>query len=311
MKPVDAIKRLILGVENSDSTTSTSEITATLNNWSPSDQTDANVFLDLSKRSLDEVTRLTGYEDEKANRILTAMAFLSALAGLMFASFVDKYHGESWTSSYLIASVYVIFFLYIFILGLGAIFVVFAVKPRFNVPADWGRETGKPGSFLFFKQIIRLKPDVWAQAFTSRSAIELQAEYVRNSILETYLIAVKVRDKLAYLEPGMGLLWRSTQVLLLWIVIYGITIIFSPISQNSESVGSTLMTLKSQLINTENRIQKIDNLLMGDSATNKEGTRRLEQILLGLDATVKKLANQVESLKLQSTAARTIKKRER
>ncbi|HWB85069.1 MAG TPA: hypothetical protein VG675_13070 [Bryobacteraceae bacterium] len=36
-------------------------------------------MVQATQRSLDTVTHLTEYEDDKANRILTAMAFLSAL----------------------------------------------------------------------------------------------------------------------------------------------------------------------------------------------------------------------------------------
>jgi hypothetical protein len=311
MDCVSFIKQFVLGVKEPDSVISVKALADMLQNWSPSNPQEAPVFLDLSKRSLDEVTRLTGYEDDKANRILTAMAFLSALAGVLFASFVDKYHSEPWSNSYLVASVYLSFFLYVFTLALGAIFVVYAVKPRFNVPADWGKETDAPGSFLFFKQIIRSTPEVWAQAFTSRNAIQLQLEYARNSILETYLIAVKVRDKLAYLEPGIRLLWRSTQILFVWLVVYVIAVIFVPVSRNAEKSRPNSKTIDAQLRGIESSIQKADERTANNAASSDEILRRLEQRILGLDTNIKHLANQIESLKPRSALPSPDTKRKR
>src|SRR5262249_47944123 len=149
-----------------------------LKSWTPSDDQELSTLLELSKRSLDEVTRLTEYEDGKANRILAAMAFLSALAGVLFARFVEKYHvlflNGPWTNSLPLMGVYILFFLYILCLVRGVILVIYAVKPRFNVPADWVKGTGKPGSFLFFQQIINVKPAEWAKAFSNRNARELK-----------------------------------------------------------------------------------------------------------------------------------------
>src|SRR4051812_37362184 len=54
-----------------------------------SDQIDE--LLPLAKWSLESVTHLTEYEDEKANRILTAVAFLSALVSVAFAAIVQRY----------------------------------------------------------------------------------------------------------------------------------------------------------------------------------------------------------------------------
>ena len=52
-------------------------IVAALESWKPA-AGDLDHLLASSSRSLEEVTHLTEYQDDKANRILTAMAFLSA-----------------------------------------------------------------------------------------------------------------------------------------------------------------------------------------------------------------------------------------
>src|SRR5258708_1767675 len=56
-------------------------------------------ILPLAKWSLESVTHLTEYEDEKANRILTAIAFLSAMVGVAFAAIVQRYPLSTVTDS--------------------------------------------------------------------------------------------------------------------------------------------------------------------------------------------------------------------
>jgi hypothetical protein len=52
-----------------------------LSKWTPEKPGE---YLERARWSLETVTHLTEYEDEKANRILTAMTFLSALVGVVY-----------------------------------------------------------------------------------------------------------------------------------------------------------------------------------------------------------------------------------
>ena len=65
-------------------------IVAALESWKLA-AGDLDHLLASSSRSLEEVTHLTEYQDDKANRILTAMAFLSAFAAALFATFLQQY----------------------------------------------------------------------------------------------------------------------------------------------------------------------------------------------------------------------------
>src|SRR5690606_11119719 len=117
----------------------------------------------------------------------------------------------------------------------GAVCVVFAVKPRFNIPHDWGKDPGKPSSFLFFRQIVKVTPKAWADAFAdkTRTVEDLQRDYIKNAILETYLIAEKVREKLVYLEPGVDLLTWSTRILFGWVILYVLAVLLVPIQEKT------------------------------------------------------------------------------
>lgn len=302
---ISAFKHAVLGIKKPESPTSTQAIVDELRSWVIRNH-EVDTFLDLSKRSLDEVTRLTGYEDEKANRILTAMAFLSALDGVLFASFVDKYHALLWSSSWLVSLVYGFFFLYILLLSLGAICVVYAVQPRFNVPSDWGKGSGPLGSFLFFKQIIQVTPKTWTQAFSGQTGADLKNEYVKNAIFETYLIAEKVRDKLEYLEPGVNLLTWSTRILLGWVILYVFTVIFVQIPEKAEDLAPRLTVLEERNKQINDRLQHIDQHLTTQQnnvetlkqslqKTSTDLMTRLDTLTTRLDRAQRELSSQQKS----------------
>ena len=47
--------------------------------------------IDRCRESLDEVKQLTEYQDQKATRLLTTIAILGALSGVLFSKFIESY----------------------------------------------------------------------------------------------------------------------------------------------------------------------------------------------------------------------------
>ena len=91
-------------------------------------------------------------------------------------------------------------------------------------------------SFLFYKEIIQVTPENWARSFLSkvaqgeRSEIrkDLALDYFKNHIIESYLIAAKVADKLRYLMPAQDILSVSIRILLVWLFVVALTFAFVP-----------------------------------------------------------------------------------
>ena len=198
-----------------------------------SDQIDE--LLPLAKWSLESVTHLTEYEDEKANRILTAVAFLSALVSVAFAAIVQRYPfsvaGELkgisiHPHSVVLLSVYCLFAIYFVLLTLGAAFTLYAVRPQFRIPSTWERTKTEPGSFLFFKEILNVSGKNWGRSFTATDSKKLKAEYAKNSVLETYLIAQKIPKKLRPLKKGIWLFFASTTVLIVLLPLCAVTVVY-------------------------------------------------------------------------------------
>jgi hypothetical protein len=202
-----------------------------LDSWKMSDDDgELEVLGELTERSLKEVKALTEYEDSKAQRILVAIAFLAALSGTLFSV-----AGRSLLDAHAIAGIFRFelpvnwlaigvfggFALYALSLAIGAICVLSAVRPKFNIPSHWAAKDQKtfPPSFLFFREILKVRPEQWVEAYVSRDSKALLREYIKNSVIETYLVADKIRIKLQPLETGVMILLWSTVVLAIWLPI--------------------------------------------------------------------------------------------
>lgn len=196
-------------------------IESQLNNWNV-DPKDMPQLLTQTARSLDTVTKLTQYEDEKANRLLTAIAFLSAFVASLFATIPTRFPpgsiGKLWNEgihvrSILLGSVYGWFCLYATLVSVGVAMILYGVQPRFNIPRDPTRKKA-PKSLLFFKHIIASDPEEWGKAFSEPSSHDLEMRYVKNSIVETYLVAEKIPVKIKWVTLGVKFFFAAALVVI-------------------------------------------------------------------------------------------------
>lgn len=187
--------------------------------------------VELAKSSLEEVKELTSYQDQKISRLLTIVAFLTAAAGVVMSKFISLYPPFETFDRHLkcielffIGGVYVLFALFLLLVGMGALVAFHAARTRFVWKDPALASARQPKSYLFFRGIIQSTPEHWAKSFSDSSgnAIvpedELRLRYLRNYVAETYLVAAKVGDKVRYLEPAQTLLSSAIRLLLLLLV---------------------------------------------------------------------------------------------
>jgi hypothetical protein len=206
------------------------QIAPLLNNWKK--PADLPTLRELTAKSLDAVTHLTEYEDEKANRILTAMAFISAFAGVLFAAIIGHYSNAylqqlksaSHCRFLLVEAGYGIFAIYATVLSVGVGFSLYGMMPRFNLPKAWKSPGSFPKSFLFFEKINEIAPADWANAFINTASDELTFHHVKNNVLESYLVSGKIPQKLGPLKKASRLYIASTCILVLWVVLTAIAV---------------------------------------------------------------------------------------
>lgn len=233
--------------------------------WAKIDPNDSNLdkAVDLAKASLQEAKAQTEYQDQKATRLLTVSTFLTALAGAFFASFSTNYPlrnlqdqvGAEW---WLLSATYISFLLFI-LLSLGGALVTFhASRTRFKYPfeATVDSQSGRARSFLFFREIIGVTPEGWANSFvnvgesTGTMTVEinpmLKVEYLKNYVSEAYLVAAKTAEKLRYLQPAQSLLSYALRCLIVYVMLLGYVLTCveptkpTPQPTEVEMIGGTL-----------------------------------------------------------------------
>lgn len=189
---------------------------------------------DAARSSLNEVKALTEYEDGKVSRLLTVIAFLSAVVAAVFTRFASQYAWprlESYCARatwWLPFGTYVTFFGYVTLVTVATIILLKAIRPTFNLPASWkgDAKTGLPPSMLFYKGILDVKAAQWAETFvqqTETKGTKLKAYYAKCYIGEAYLVAEKVADKLRLADPGVATLRWSLAVLLAFFILFALT----------------------------------------------------------------------------------------
>lgn len=218
--------------------------------------------LKLARESLDEVTAQTDYQDGKATRLLTILTFMSAFSGLVFNRLADNYplsmfeRSDRWeiaASTLLIAS-YILFAAFALLAISGALVTFHAIRSRFRYPQP-AANSMRVKSFLFWIPISRTQPSMWAKAFVdtsdqSKISSGLKLEYLKNYIVETYLISAKVADKVRFLEPAQRLQALALKTLFFWIIITALVFAFVPSAKNESNSVIRIETPVSSVYNT-------------------------------------------------------------
>lgn len=202
-----------------------SEIEATLNSPTLKDEY-VEAHLDKAKASYNEVKAATEYQDQKAARLLTILAFLTAAAATIFAKFIDIYSIQSPDRSTfaetLICAIYFGFTIYFLVIAVGALTTFYATQTRFTIPEESGFQ-----SLLFFKGVLSYTPNAWGGEFVASKAV-VAKKYFVNYVVETYLIALKTSVKVQYLRPAQAILQFAIKILLVVIVLLAFTLLTVP-----------------------------------------------------------------------------------
>jgi hypothetical protein len=221
-----------------------SSINQALQDLNPGSTTDdgANNLQELverSRESLDEVKAQTEYQDQKSTRLLTVSTLFVALSGLLMNAFAQHHSvrivwgGTIDWRQVLAATVYLCFALFVLSVIAGALVTFHATQTRFRYEKGTAiKPNVPPESQIFFRGIIRAGPTEWAGSFTEGAdsgtvpARDLSLRYAKNYILESYLVAAKVADKMRYLEAAQAILASSMKILLFWLVLLALVSLF-------------------------------------------------------------------------------------
>ncbi|MBB3236937.1 hypothetical protein [Phyllobacterium endophyticum] len=228
--------------------------------------------LKVARESLDEVTAQTNYQDGKATRLLTILTFMSAFSGFAFNRLADGYPLSiiSWVdkrssfNSGLVVVSYLLFAAFALLATSGALVTFHAIRARFRYPRAAAKDR-PPASMLFWMGISRTQPNRWAKAFIDpadpkKVAPELRIEYLRNYIVETYLVAAKVADKVRFLEPAQRIQSWAIKALFFWIIVTAFVFAFvQPVKKESNPVIRIETPISSVCITGGNNVSTAAN----------------------------------------------------
>jgi hypothetical protein len=162
---------------------------------------------DLAENDLDEIEKrveesfksslsITEYEDSKAARVLTAIAFLTTLGGTFFI-----YSHSLASDGYFHCLTSMLTMVFITSILLGSLWILWAITPRFNLPRNQ-----RIKSLTFFRMIASMEPRQWIESFSDKTAAELREEAIRSRIMEAYLISGKAHLKVTIVRRGIWIL---------------------------------------------------------------------------------------------------------
>lgn len=169
--------------------------------------------IQLVEASFNAVLNSDLHEDDKAGRILSAIAFLTAAAAGIFSAAYSPNLGGATLNRTLQQSPLTIFGLnasvlafsaYIFFILIGAVLYLGALGPSFNRPSWFGNRSQQVHSLLFFRNIGALDAATWSNYWLKdgNTLAELQSKLVENYIYECWLIAQKEEAKVTLMSLG-------------------------------------------------------------------------------------------------------------
>lgn len=172
---------------------------------------------DAAKMSFDTILRSLEHEDAKANRLIVAMAFITAASALIFANLYtpEKYAWQFGITQ--MAWIALFFYFYLGLVLLGTLSVMAALGPKLNVPRRWPRKV----SHLFFLKIAEMNRKNWERLF-DKSDQELENTFRGDLIYEAHLLAEKNRYKVSMMVLGR-VLYRFSFAALITFVSLGLT----------------------------------------------------------------------------------------
>ena len=142
--------------------------------------------------SYNEINGLDRYEDEKAQRGLQALAFISLSGVTIFAASLYILSSLSKQQTLLFLT-YIFFGIFIILISVGTFLILFAIRPSF-IPLEH-QNKGIPESLYFYKEVADFDKDKWNNYLNSTAIDDLLEKATSDLINETHVIAKKIGRK--------------------------------------------------------------------------------------------------------------------
>ncbi|HKP52055.1 MAG TPA: hypothetical protein VJ183_05325 [Chloroflexia bacterium] len=163
---------------------------------------DADDRLKLAETTFKTIIDANKHTDDKASRILSAIAFLTAAVTTIYTRVLTTelnldVFGLQVSASLMAFASYIIF------VAVGSMFYIAALGAgALNLPSRFRSHDRQADSLLFFWRIARLKEEEWTKHWDDHTVAQLQFQMTQNYIQEARLVAQTVQSNTVWLAWG-------------------------------------------------------------------------------------------------------------
>lgn len=184
----------------------------------------------ITKEIFDHLYEMLRHEDEKANRILGAMAFITLAAAALAIPFFEGSIGIDLEFFYVSLGVF-LFFVFLILVTIGTLFLLAALGPLTNIQTVWVEPSEKDKepripSLLYFKEISAKSIEEWTGYFRETDDKDLCEKICNDHIVKTYTLANRTKYKAKCIKSSK-VFYRASLIVLLLFVLSGFCIDYS------------------------------------------------------------------------------------
>jgi|GEM_PF-2549352 hypothetical protein len=183
----------------------------------------------VTREVFDHLYAMLRHEDEKANRILGAMAFIALAGSALAIPFFEATIGTQ-LKVFGISLGLLLFFAFFVLLTVGTLFILAALGPVVHIKATWVEPEEKKKkrwlpSILYFKDISNVSMEEWTGYFKETDEADLVEKLCRDHVAQSYALANRAKYKAKCIKTSK-IFFRFSLIFLLIFIMSGFCLDF-------------------------------------------------------------------------------------
>ena len=194
------------------------------------EQKDKNTKYTITKEIFDHLYDMLRHEDEKANRILGAMAFITIAAAALAIPFFEGKIGTDLNFFNLSFGLF-LFFAFLILITTGTLFLLAALGPLLHITTDFVEPSERKKklrvpSLLDFQKITGTTIEEWTRFFREADEDDFYEKICNDHILKSYTLANRTKYKAKCIRSSK-IFYRFSLIVLCLFVLSGFCVDFN------------------------------------------------------------------------------------
>jgi len=194
------------------------------------EQKDKNIKYTITKEIFDHLYDMLRHEDEKANRILGAMAFITVAAAALSIPFFEGKIGTGLKFFNLGLGLF-LFFIFLILIAIGTLFLLSALGPLLHITTDFVEPSERKKklrvrSLLYFENITGITIEEWTKFFRETDEDDFYEKICNDHIIKSYTLANRTKYKAKCIKSSK-IFYRFSLIVLCLFVLSGFCVSFN------------------------------------------------------------------------------------